>query len=304
MAEQLLPSWRGGPARSAILDFLEVADEIDPENRLAVFDNDGTLWCEKPRYTQLDFFVWALQRAVKDQPDLRSVPEFEALLTGDTATLATIGLERLAGALLGLFAGWEPGRFGGHVRTFFSESRHPDSGLRYDQMVYQPMLELLSALEVRGFTNCIVTGGGTEFVRAVSRSVYGVAPERVVGTLVTYEIVERRGRPTLTRTTSVQGQVNEGPAKISNIQIGLGRTPVVAGGNSPGDADMLEHTNSLDGPSLALLVNHDDADREYAYSSEAGSFDADEPVTDTASRLGWTQVSMRNDWATIFPADR
>ena len=198
--------------------------------------------------------------------------------------------------------GWTPDEFEDYALTFFAEARHPDSGLRYEQMVYQPMLELLRALETKGFTNCIVTGGGTEFVRAISRRLYRVDPERVVGTLVTYDLAERDGRRTLVRTTAVQGGVNEGPTKISNIQVALGRTPVVAGGNSPGDADMLEHTNSLDSPSLALLVNHDDPEREYSYVSEAGSFDAAEPVTTTASRLGWTQVSMRTDWATIFPS--
>lgn len=301
MPEDLLPSWRESSARAAVIDFLTVADQIKPERRLAVFDNDGTLWCEKPRYPQLDFFEWSLRRALTDSPELQSVPEFDAMLTGDSARIHQIGLEPLAESLLRLFAGWTPEQFESHVSTFFSEARHADTGLRFDRLVYQPMLELLNALETRGFTTGIVTGGGTEFVRAISRRLYGVEQERVVGTLVTYDLIQRNGRQTLARTTSVQGGVNEGPTKVSNIQVALGRTPVVAGGNSPGDADMLEHTNSLDGPSLALLVNHDDPEREYAYVSEAGSYEAAEPVTTTATRLGWTQVSMRSDWATIFP---
>lgn len=299
--ERLLPSWRDGATRSAILDFLEASDDIAPENRVAVFDNDGTLWCEKPRYTQLDFFVWQLQRSAKERPELREVPEFGALLTGDMAAIAGFGMDRVASALLGLFDGDEPEAFEASVQAFFAETRHPDHGLRYDQMLYQPMLELIAALEARGFTNCIVSGGGTEFVRAISQRVYGVPQERVVGTLVTYAFERREGRAVLVRTTDIQGGANEGSAKINNIQIALGRRPALAAGNSPGDAEMLEYTSTGDGPRLAVLVNHDDEDREYAYESEAGTFVADEGVTDTAARLGWTQISMRDDWTRIFP---
>jgi hypothetical protein len=145
-------------------------------------------------------------------------------------------------------------------------------------MVYQPMLELLAALESHGFTNCIVSGGGTEFVRAISQQLYGIPSERVVGTLVTYELVENGGRRLLLRTAAVQGKMNEGGAKIENIQTMLGRRPLLAAGNSPGDADMLEYTNSSELPSLALLVNPDDYRREYAYESVAGSFESPVPI--------------------------
>ncbi len=301
MADDPLPSWRDGAARAAVLAFLDAADQIPPEQRLAVFDNDGTLWCEKPRYTQLDYFVWELHRAVAGRPELREVPEYAAVLSGDLREIAALGLERVAMSLVALLEGLEPEIFEAQVRTFFDEVRHPDTGRRYDRMVYQPMLEVLGALEAHGFTNCIVTGGGTEFVRAISRATYGIDQERVIGSLVAYELVRRGDRPALVRTTHIQGGANEGEEKISNIQIALGRRPTVAGGNSPGDRDMLEYTSTIDGPSLALLVNHDDAEREYAYVSEAGTFEADEPITATAGRLGWTQISMRDDWATIFP---
>ncbi len=298
----VLPSWREGDARAALLEFLDVADDIPPGQRLAVFDNDGTLWCEKPHYPQLDFFAWELHHAVSDRPDLRDVAEYHAVLNGDKAAMAELGIERVATALVALFEGREPEHFEARVRTFFAETRHPATGMRYDEMVYAPMLELLRALEAKGFTNCIVTGGGTEFVRAISRQVYGIEPERVVGTLITYMLTHPDGRPTLVRSDRTQGEINEGGAKVSNIQIALGRRPVLAAGNSPGDAEMLEHANSLDGPSLALLVNHDDAEREYAYESVAGTFAASEPVEATATRLGWVQVSMRDDWTTVFPS--
>ena len=286
MTEPILASWRPGPTRDAVIGFLDAADEIAPEHRLAVFDNDGTLWCEKPHYTQFAFFVWELRHAVVSRPELRDVPEYAALLDGDTAALAGFGLVRVAMALSGLFEGVEPELFEQRVRSFFSDTRNPDYGLRYDEMIYQPMLELLDALEQRCFTNCIVTGGGTEFVRAISQRVYGIPQERVVGTLVTYDVARRDGRPILIRRAEVQGAANEGDTKISNIQIALGRRPALAGGNSPGDAAMLDYVASGDGPSLALLVNHDDADREYAYESVAGTFTADESVRDTAARLG------------------
>lgn len=226
---------------------------------------------------------------------------YAAVREQDAGGIENIGLDRIALALVALFEGVEPEIFEKEVRRFFDETRHPDTGLRYDQMLYKPMLELMRELEHRGFTSCIVTGGGTEFVRAISRRVYGVEQERVVGTLVDYVVIPRDGKPVLVRTGRPHGsEANEGEAKISNIQMGLGRRPSLAAGNSPGDADMLEYTNSLDGPSLALLVNHDDADREYAYQSVAGTFDADEAVEATASRLGWTQISMRDDWSTVF----
>ena len=302
-SEDLLPSWRDGAARSALVEFLGRADEIPIDERVAVFDNDGTLWCEKPRYAQLDFFLWELGLAVRERPELHDVPEYDALLRGDPAALAGFGLERIAAALLGLFEGSDPQSFEHRVRSFFAAARHPETGRRYDRMVYRPMVELLEALEGRGFATCIVTGGGTEFVRAISDRVYGVPPERVVGTLVTYEFRRRNGRPVLLRTRAVQGAVNEGAAKVSNIQVGLGRRPALAAGNSPGDAEMLEYTLAGAGPRLALLVNHDDPAREHAYRSEAATFSGAESITAAAARLGWTQVSMRDDWAVVFPED-
>jgi phosphoglycolate phosphatase-like HAD superfamily hydrolase len=301
MAEDRLPSWHDGAARTALLDFLDAAEEIPPDQRVAVFDNDGTLWCEKPRYPQLDFLVWGLRQALVDRPELGSIPEYEAVLADDPVAIADMGLERVAVALLALFESIEPEAFDQRVRDFFVEARHPERGVPYEKLVYEPMLELLAALSGLGFRNCIVTGGGTEFVRVISQQLYGIDPERVVGSLVAYDLTRRDNRLVLLRTRQFRGEANEGATKIANIQAWLGRHPVFAAGNSPGDTEMLEYTNSLPGPSLALLVNHDDAEREYAYESQAGSYVAEEPVVATATRLGWTQVSMRDDWATVFP---
>ena len=302
MPEPLLPSWRAGATRSAVLDFLAAVDEISPGDRLAVFDNDGTLWCEKPNYVQLDFFVRELRRAVSERPELGAREEYRAILEGDRAAQGELGLERIAFALVELCEHMTPEEYVERVEAFFANARHPDRGVPYSAMVYRPMLELIDELRARSFDVSVVTGGGTEFVRVVSERLYGVAPVSVVGSQVGYSLLREAGRPVLRRTTELFGELNEGEAKISNIQRQLGRRPVVAGGNSPGDNEMLEYASAYDGPSLALVVDHDDAEREYAYESVAGSFAADESATATADRLGWTVVSMANDWAAVFGA--
>jgi phosphoserine phosphatase len=296
---QPLPSWREGPSRSAVLSFLERADEIPEERRVAVFDNDGTLWCEKPNYTQLDFFVAELRQAVGNRPELGKRPEYAAILNGDRAAMADLGLERLAPALMELFAGLRPEEFEERARDFIMKAEHPGLGVPYAQAIYQPMLELIELLQAHSFSTFIVSGGGTEFVRAVSRDLYGIDPEGVVGTLVLYEFVRQDGEPVLIRTGRLQGEANEGATKITNMQVHLGRRPILAAGNSAGDAEMLEYAAAGD-PGLALLVDHDDSEREYEYASEAGTFEASEPIVETARRLGWTVVSMRSDWDQVF----
>lgn len=300
MTDDTLPTWRPGLARDAVGGFLAAAEDVPAEERVAVFDVDGTLWCEKPRYIQLDFFLAELQRAVASHPELEERSEYRALLAGDQAAIADIGLVPIAAALVELCEGMTPEEFEERVRGFFADARHGDRGVSMREMRYQPMLDLVRALRSKGFEVFLVTGGGTEFVRAVSRSLFGVPPEGVVGSQVGYELVRVDGRPQLRRTDELFGAVNEGAPKISNIQRLLGRRPIFAAGNSPGDREMLEYATSGRTPSLAILVEHDDAEREYAYRSVAGTFDSDEPIEATAERLGWTSVSMRDDWETVF----
>jgi hypothetical protein len=183
-----------------------------------------------------------------------------------------------------------------------AQARHRTLGVSFAGCVYQPMLELLDELRHREFTIFVVTGGGTEFVRAVSEDLYGVPPERVVGTLIEYEFVRRDDdHPALLRTGRISGAANEGPAKVANIQTQLGRRPVLAAGNSGGDREMLEWACAGDQPCLALLVDHDDEEREFRYVSTAQTFAEAEPITDVARRLGWAVLSMERDWASIFP---
>ncbi len=298
--EAMLPSWRPGPSRDAVTAFLSAAEAIAPHDRVAVFDNDGTLWTEKPMYAQQSFFIHELGLAVRADASLAERPEYAALIQRDEAAVAELGLPRIAMALADLFTGMSPDEFARRAHEFITKADHPTLGRPFSQGTYRPMLELLEALRSCGFANFIVTGGGTEFVRAVSQQLYGVAPEGVVGTLIGYQYVTVDGAPAIVRTNSLTGDANEGHAKVLNIQQHLGRRPVLAAGNSAGDREMIEWAVAADGPSLGLLVDHDDAEREVAYESVAGTFEATENIVDVGRREGWTVVSMRDDWSTVF----
>ena len=299
---KLLPSWRQGDTRDALLGFLDASASVPVDQRVAAFDNDGTLWCEKPTYVQYDFMEDALRSAAAADPTLREQAEYAAILDGDQAAMGELGLERIAGTLAALFAGERPEEFTARVREFMARARHRTLDVPLGRTVYQPMLELIAELRRRDFTVFIVTGGGTEFVRAVSNDLYAVAAEAVVGTLVEYELQrDGDGPPELRRTAAVHGSANEGGAKVANIQQQLGRRPILAGGNSGGDREMLEWACAAGEPCLAVLIDHDDEEREFRYVSSAETFAEPEPITTVGERLGWTVVSMAHDWETIFP---
>lgn len=298
---QRLGSWRPGPTRNSILEFVDAATELPVGERVAVFDNDGTLWAEKPNYVQLLFMLDQLQAAVKADPSLADRSEYRALIEGDKLAQASLGLPAIAMALVELCAGWAPEEFTRRVREFVESGRHSDRDVPFLGMRYRPMLELIAELRAHEFSVFVVTGGGTEFVRAISEEFYGVEPERVVGTQIGYDFAANdEGIPSLARTTQVFGEIDEGAAKVVNLQNGLGRRPILAAGNSPGDTEMLEYAIASDGPSLALLVDHDDEDREYRYTGEAGSFASEGSLPDFGRANGWTVVSMANDWESVF----
>jgi phosphoserine phosphatase len=251
---------------------------------------------------QFDFFLDALRKQVTEDPSIRERAEFAALLSGDRAAVAGIGLERIALALAGLFEGMTPQEFTSAAREFMGRAAHPTLGRPTRSVIYQPMSELIAELRRRDFTVGIVTGGGTEFVRAISDDLYGVPAELVVGTLIGYDVSrDGEGPPVIRRTSGLLGVANEGSAKVANIQTQLGRRPILAAGNSGGDREMLEWAQAAGSPSLALLIDHDDADREFRYTSTAQTFAETEPITDVGARLGWTIVSIARDWDVVFP---
>lgn len=298
--DSLLPSWRAGATREAVVTFLKSAEDVPRRERFACFDNDGTLWGERLNYVQLDFFLDALKRRVATDPDLGRRPEYAALLTGNAAAVGELSLPRIALALTELFEGVHPDAFMGYVRDFMATAVHAGLHRPLRTMVYAPMLELIEELRRREFSVAIVTGGGTEFVRAVSDELYGVPPEAVVGTLIEYDFHGDEEGPYLTRSKRLLGGANEGVSKVVNIQTQLGRRPILAAGNSDGDCAMLEWAGNGAGPSLSLLVEHDDEEREFSYSGPSAGPTDTEPILTTAGRLGWTVVSMARDWSRVF----
>lgn len=297
----LLPSWRPGPAREEILSFLDLSAEIAPEHRLACLDNDGTLWVERPHYVQLEFLLHTLEARVRADPAVGTTPEFAALLSQDAAAVHDLGLPRIALALTGLFSGMTADGFGALVRDYMAAAAHPTLGRPLRSCVYAPMVELVAELGRRGFTVAVVTGGGTEFVRAVSHDLYRVPPENVVGTLIEYDYADDGEGPVLTRTNRLSGTVNDGPDKVAHIQAQLGRRPVFAAGNTTGDREMLSWAATAEGPSLALLLDHDDDEREFRYPGTGEGAPEAESIVEVGRRRGWTVASMARDWDTVFP---
>ena len=302
----MLDSWNEGPARTAILQFVDRVSEeggtdyVPPTERVAVLDNDGTLWCERPTYIQALFVFARLRAAVEARPELAEQPVVKALLAGDLAAAQQFGMEAIAGVLLELDAGRTTEEFARDAADWLAAAKHPRFGVPFRELTYPPMLELMDLLRARGFRVFIVTGGGVEFVRAVGDELYGVPTDDVVGSAVQVEFERRDGRIVLVRKAAMLGSPNEGEPKAVNIQAHIGRRPILAAGNSAGDREMLEYAHTGDRPSLCLVVDHDDAEREYAYAGASVTDPDAEPIVDTASRLGWTVVSMRRDWSRVF----
>ncbi|OLP01539.1 acid phosphatase [Mycolicibacterium porcinum] len=296
----MLDSWNDGPTKSAIVDFVgRATEQVAPEERVAVFDNDGTLWCEKPAYIQLDFLVRRLAEQAAADPALAAKQPYTAAASGDLAWFGDAvtkhyngddsALKVLAGGILSAYAGLTVEDHAARIKAFFAEAQHPTLGRPYTRCGYQPMIELLRYLEANGFTNYIVSGGGRDFMRPVTTSMYGVPPERVIGSSVGLDFVDGQ-----LKTTATPEFLNDGPVKAVRIWGRIGRRPIFAAGNSNGDIQMLEYTDSGPGPSLSMLVRHDDSDREFDYTAGA------EKVLGLATERGWAVASMRDDWTTVF----
>jgi phosphoserine phosphatase len=299
-----LTSWRDGSAKRAILEFVAAAESVPLEERVAVFDNDGTLWCEQPMPIQLDFILRRLVEMAEADPALRERQPWKAAYEADHGWLGGVMAEHYAGddrnvmvlgaGVLAAYDGISVEDFEAQADAFLRSARHPTLGCGYLETAYRPMVELLDHLAAHGFTNYIVSGGGRDFMRPISQDVYGIPRERVIGSsaALAYSGDERGG--TITHKAEAD-YLDDGPEKPIRIWNRTGRRPLLAAGNSNGDIPMLDFAQHPDKPSLRLVVRHDDDEREFAYSTGA------EQALERAAGEGWTEVSVKRDWATVFP---
>jgi phosphoglycolate phosphatase-like HAD superfamily hydrolase len=300
-----LPSWNDGAAKTAIIEFVEGvtdpgSDRFVPEDdRIAVFDNDGTLWSEQPLYFQALYALDVLREKADADPSILTSDVLEAAAVGDMQGMMAGGIEGLVEVVDISHAGITVENFKDHAHTWLTTATHPTTGLTYAAMTFQPMLELLGYLRDQDFTTYIVSGGGVDFIRAISDEAYGIPPWQVVGSegSTTYAVTD--GTPTLTKEGGVSF-VDDKEGKPVGIMRHIGQRPIFAAGNSDGDFQMLEWTSAGDGPRFGMLVHHDDAGREFAYDRE-GHIGVLSRGLDEAGARGWVVVSMKDDWRTIFP---
>jgi len=302
-----LPSWNDGSAKDAILDFVaRVTDPTSPEfvsepERIAVFDNDGTLWAEQPAYFQLFFAMERVKALAPERPEWATQQPYQAVLEGDMEALMAAGEHGLIELVMATHAGMTTDEFEAIVIDWVASATHPTTGLSYTEMVYQPMLELLEYLRANGFKTFIVSGGGIEFMRPWTEAVYGIPPEQVVGSSIKTVFEVRDGEPVLVRLPELNF-IDDKEGKPVGINSHIGRRPIAAFGNSDGDFQMLEWTTAGDGARFGMLIHHTDAEREWAYDRDSHIGRLDRGL-DEADARGWVIVDMKRDWARIYPAD-
>jgi phosphoglycolate phosphatase-like HAD superfamily hydrolase len=302
----LLASWNDGPAKQSIVAFVEAvtrdggADYVPTAQRIAVFDNDGTLWAEQPMYSQFAFAFDRIKALAPRHPEWKETQPFKAVLEGDHRALAAAGEKGLLEIVAATHAGMTTDDFAKTVADWLASARHPRFNRPHDTLVYQPMLELLGYLRANGFKTFIASGGGVEFMRVFAERAYGIPPEQVVGSSAATKFqMEPDGRPVLMKEPRVEF-VDDGPGKPAGINRFIGRRPIFAFGNSDGDLQMLQWTAACGGSCFVGIVHHTDADREYAYDrdSHVGRLAR---ALDEGRQRGWTIVDMKRDWKTVFP---
>ena len=313
-AQDPLPSWNDGPAKQAIVEFVTKtttaggADFLPPAERVATFDQDGTLWVEQPVYTQVVYCFDRVAALAKEKPELKNTEPFKTVLSGDRAAIARLTEKELEEIAIATLTGMSVEQFQAEAKAWLAAAKDPRWKKPYTELTYQPMHEVLQYLRANGFKTFIVTGGGQDFVRIYSEAVYGIPPEQVVGTATaTGFAYDKAGKPVLTKEPKLL--LNDNFAgKPEGIYLMIGRRPCAAFGNSTGDQQMLEYTKAGGGARLAMLVLHDDAVREFAYgpaeglpASQVGTFT--QALYDEAKKDGWTVISMKNDWKRIFAFD-
>jgi phosphoglycolate phosphatase-like HAD superfamily hydrolase len=314
-AQDPLPSWNEGPTKQAIIEFVKATTTegspqfVPVESRIATFDQDGTLWVEQPMYTQVMYCLERVPDLVKARPELKNKPPFSTvlqLLHGDRAAMEKLNMKDLEVIAVATLTGMPVEEFKAEAKKWISEAKDRRWKRLYTDLIYQPMKEVIQYLRANGYKTYIVTGGGQDFVRAYAEQTYGIPPEQVVGTAGgTKYGYDKSGKPFLTKEPKLLLNDNNA-GKPQGIYLMIGRRPVAAFGNSTGDQQMLEYTKAGDGARLAMLVLHDDAEREYAYgpaqglpASKVGTFT--QGLFDEAKKNGWIVISMKKDWKTIFP---
>ena len=294
-----LPSWNEGANKTAIIDFVKkVTDQnsksyVPVADRIAVFDNDGTLWIEKPLYIPIEFEIAWLQQKSKSNPELLDNKLYKGLAEGDMSVLKEYNTFQLIEQLFAVHAGQEVSEYLQDSRAFLDTEKHPKYDMLFKNLTYDPMVELVDYLQQNNFNVYIVTGGEMDFLRSVSEEIYNIPPENVVGSSVKYKYVDNADGSELIRTADI-GSANDKYVKPANIQLHIGKKPIFAAGNSDGDYEMMEYTLSGEGPSMAILVNHDDAEREYVYMHGT------EKAIEDAKTKGWHVVSMKDDFKSVF----
>lgn len=302
---ETLPSWAEGDAKARILEFVAATttkgspDFVEPAARIAVFDNDGTLWGEQPMYVQLAFALDRVRQLAPQHPEWQTTEPFKSVLSGDMAGVAASGERGLLELVAATHAGMSAEEFEKIVSDWIEGSRHPTSGKPYTAHIFQPMVELIYYLKANQFAVFIVSGGGVEFMRPWTERVYGIPPENVVGSSIKTKYELRDGHPAITRLPEIDF-IDDGPGKPVGIHKFIGRRPIAAFGNSDGDFEMLEWTTAGPGRSFGLIVHHDDAQRENAYDRDS-HFGRLARGLDEASARGWTIVSIKNDWKVVYP---
>lgn len=301
-----LPSWNDGPAKRAIVAFVNRVtkaggpDFVPVKDRVATFDNDGTLWSEQPLYFQFQFALDRVKVLAPQHPEWKTEQPFKAVLEGDTKALAASGEKGLGQLLTATHTGMTTDEFSAAVADWLRTARHPRFKRPYTELVYQPMLELLTYLRANGFKTFIVSGGEVEFMRVFAERVYGIPPEQVVGsTFATKFEAGTDGRPVILREPKIDF-MDDGPGKPVGINKFIGRRPLAAFGNSDGDLQMLQWTTAGTGPRFALIVRHTDAEREWAYDRQSHIGRLDKAL-DEAARRGWVVVDMKQSWKVIYP---
>ncbi|MCF8033194.1 MAG: haloacid dehalogenase-like hydrolase [Desulfarculaceae bacterium] len=307
-ADDPLASWRDGKTKQTIISFVDKVtrkggpDYVPPGERIATFDNDGTLWSEQPMYVQLFFALDRLKEMAPRHPEWKKIPAVQAALAGDLPKLAKLGHKGIL-KIVGLtHAGLTSQQMQALAKTWLSAARNPKKDMLFAQMIYQPMVELLAYLRAHGFKTFIVSGGGVDFIRAFSRSAYGVPPYQVIGSSLKGKFQLKGGKAEVIRLPEINS-IDDGPGKPQNIALQIGLRPIMAVGNSDGDLAMLQYTASGPGPRLMMLLHHDDAAREFAYDRKSHIGRLDKGL-DLARQNGWTLISMKNDFAQVFPACR